>query len=309
MPRDLFEYVLQPEMQKLLGHFSSLPGVRTGFFSLTGEAVFIGKDLPSCAYCTRLRQSPDVDARCKALDRKMFSRARRLNVPVSYTCHGGLTEAVVPVAQHGRCLGFVMIGQFRTHLHPARSYSHSGDATPLPPSPPPAFLRQIVPEKLSTELLRLYKRTPVFSRNQVEDMLQLLRLLVEHIARHSLVNLKDFDLVQPLLEQIENNPGATLSIAEAAARIGRSPSSLSQRFRKLTGDSFRRYQIRRKLQEAKQLLETFPHLPVKDVAQRAGFEDPLYFSRVFRKHFGVSPSAKKKGKGERERGGGGRGGD
>ena len=32
-------------------------------------------------------------------------------------------------------------------------------------------------------------------------------------------------------------------------------------------------------------------MPVKEVAARVGYEDPLYFSRLFRRRRGVPPSA------------------
>ena len=42
--------------------------------------------------------------------------------------------------------------------------------------------------------------------------------------------------------------------------------------------------------EAARLLR-FTHLSVGEVAFRAGFEDPLYFSRAFKRHHGEPPLA------------------
>ena len=47
---------------------------------------------------------------------------------------------------------------------------------------------------------------------------------------------------------------------------------------------------RRRLREARRLLLTTT-LPVKEVARRCGYEDPLYFSRVFHQHTGQPPLA------------------
>ncbi|RRJ64848.1 AraC family transcriptional regulator [Paenibacillus oralis] len=44
-----------------------------------------------------------------------------------------------------------------------------------------------------------------------------------------------------------------------------------------------------KLQAASRELY-FSKVPIKDIAMSYGFEDPLYFSRLFRKTFGLSPN-------------------
>ncbi len=44
-----------------------------------------------------------------------------------------------------------------------------------------------------------------------------------------------------------------------------------------------------RMQRAAELL-THTELPVIQVAQSVGYEDPLYFSRVFRQRWGVSPT-------------------
>lgn len=262
------EYVLQPEAQNMLGSFSSLLNVRTAFFSLDGRELFSGLGRPVCDYCRMLREDPSKNAACVQLDKTMCDRARTTQQPVCYTCHGQLTEAVIPVILADRCIGFLMVGQFRTLEEAALEETRSG-----------------LPEA--------YLQTPVLSAGQVDDMLRMLGLMVEFITRHYLVSMKDFDVIQPLIESIEANPAQTLDLKEAARRIGRSPSSLSHLFKKLTGSGFRQYQIARKIEEADRLLLAFPLMPVKEVAERTGFEDPLYFSRLYRKHRGRSPSAQR----------------
>ena len=43
-----------------------------------------------------------------------------------------------------------------------------------------------------------------------------------------------------------------------------------------------------RLEQAMRLLQT--DMRVKDVAHAVGYDDPLYFSRLFRRHYGCSPS-------------------
>ena len=45
----------------------------------------------------------------------------------------------------------------------------------------------------------------------------------------------------------------------------------------------------KRLYEARRLLGDW-RLGIKQVAEQSGYENPLYFSRVFRRHFGLPPS-------------------
>ena len=60
-------------------------------------------------------------------------------------------------------------------------------------------------------------------------------------------------------------------------------------FRTNVGMSYNEWVLNMKIQRAKELMKTNPKLLVKDVAEKIGYE-PLYFSTVFNKYVGMSPS-------------------
>jgi AraC-like DNA-binding protein len=68
-----------------------------------------------------------------------------------------------------------------------------------------------------------------------------------------------------------------------------SPNHLSTLFRKYVGIPIRQYILQQRLREAKRLLEN-SECTIKEAAYRLGFNDPLYFSRIFKKYFLVPPS-------------------
>lgn len=65
-----------------------------------------------------------------------------------------------------------------------------------------------------------------------------------------------------------------------AAVAGLSPSHFNTLFRATTGYPPVDYHIRLRMHRACQLLDT-TELPIKEIATRLGYEDPLYFSRAF----------------------------
>lgn len=83
---------------------------------------------------------------------------------------------------------------------------------------------------------------------------------------------------------------ARTSVAELAAMVGVSPSHLTALFREQVGMPPLRYQRDLRLARARELLDT-GGLPVAAVAAACGYDDPLYFSRVFAAVHGVSPTA------------------
>ena len=80
-----------------------------------------------------------------------------------------------------------------------------------------------------------------------------------------------------------------LSLNEVAAMFGISPSYLSQLFSKYNETGFSEYINTCKINEAKRLLKE-ENLKVYEVADMLGFESAFYFSKVFKKLEGISPS-------------------
>ncbi len=66
---------------------------------------------------------------------------------------------------------------------------------------------------------------------------------------------------------------------------------LSRKAHELLGERLGTVSRRQKLELACSLLETRSvDFSIAEIARRVGYEDPLYFSKVFRRHVGMSPS-------------------
>ncbi|MCI8600713.1 MAG: AraC family transcriptional regulator [Oscillospiraceae bacterium] len=89
---------------------------------------------------------------------------------------------------------------------------------------------------------------------------------------------------------ISRNYILDISNEDIASFVGVSPSHLYRVFSLELGVSPTRFLTNYRLSEAAALLQS-TGMSVSEVAASVGFKDPLYFSRVFRKVKGVSPSA------------------
>lgn len=81
-----------------------------------------------------------------------------------------------------------------------------------------------------------------------------------------------------------------IDLDACAARCCLSRSRFTHLFTEVHGRSPYRYQQELRLEQARELL-AYSSLSVSEIAEQLGFEDALYFSRLFRRGFGVPPSA------------------
>ncbi|MCK6473804.1 MAG: AraC family transcriptional regulator [Planctomycetes bacterium] len=95
--------------------------------------------------------------------------------------------------------------------------------------------------------------------------------------------------VERAVEYVRDHFSEPLDLQEVAVHVGVSAGYLSALFTRTLGRSFTDYLASCRLEEAERLLAQ-PSLSVKEVAVRVGIQNPLYFSRLFRKHTGFSPS-------------------
>lgn len=272
-------HTIHRKVSEIFDLYTELHGIRISLFNPDGTLIYPDPDgRPDCGHCRLLRQQLGMDSKCRALDQKMMEQALARGEMVTYTCHAGMIEVVAPLFVDGEVAGFVMPGQFRSEATPAQSpYLHLGG------------------EKLQAE----YEQTPIYPEEKIEILLSLFQLLIEFIISKQLIHHKDYDLVHPVIEAIQDNPKCDLSLNAAAQLVGRSPSTVSRLFKKMTGHSFKQYQTAHRMELAAQRLRTLSNHPIGDIARSIGYDDPLYFSRAFRKFYGLSPSQYRAGQSER----------
>ncbi|MEM1405204.1 MAG: ATP-binding protein [Bacteroidota bacterium] len=80
------------------------------------------------------------------------------------------------------------------------------------------------------------------------------------------------------------------SIDQLCDKVGLSRSNLFRKMKSITGSSPSDLIQEIKMNKAKELLANEPHARIEDVAYRTGFNDPRYFSTLFKKHFKKTPS-------------------
>lgn len=258
--------LVAPPARRLLDAFSRLTGARIGIYDHAFREVSVGRDRRGmCAFCSRLRRDPALDAACRAEDlRRRLAAAERGGL-VAYRCHAGMDEAVMPLSEDGRLVGWVMVGQFRTRAAPPRA------------------LLAAAPARERAALMRAFAAAPLAARRG--DVLSLFTALVSGIAAQRLVAPRRDPLLERLLA-----PGRTVTLAQAARAAGIGRTGMARRARAALGCGLRQAQVRARLERAATLLRGGAVRTVAEAARRAGFSDPAYFTRLWTRHRGTTPS-------------------
>ncbi len=140
-----------------------------------------------------------------------------------------------------------------------------------------AFIKMINHHSLGTPKHRVAARGSLVS------------LLAALAAEGESAQAEPSDTVFRMLEYVHLNWQKPLSLADIAGRVNLSESRVSHLFKDATGKSVHRYIADLRIAAAKEFLSS-TGFSIARIGEMVGFEDPLYFSRVFRAAVGVSPT-------------------
>lgn len=260
--KSALELILSDEVQSLLDDFAALIDARVTLFGPDGTRMRRGKEMCNSEFCRHIQSCPGGLEKCLAMDEAKRQEAVRTKDVLLYRCHAGAHEIVAPVFIHGKCAGFLMIGQFRVD-----------DA--LPSGDP--------------GLEKFYRQLPKFTREKLTAITGLFRTLIDYISIRELAVLQSDQLRLDIDRYIAQHGHEDIRLPDMAKKLGRSVSSISQFLRRNYGTGFKELLINHRLHLAESFLRSNPEATVAEAAFAAGFQDQFYFSRLFRNRRGMTP--------------------
>jgi len=151
-----------------------------------------------------------------------------------------------------------------------------------------------VPEQSTADLFQTYKLN---SRRvtSIDQAIKLSEKLIEESCKLAL-NQKSGKYSKPVqaaVQYIHKHLGEEISMDELAAHSFLSSNRLSTRFKEDVGIPVSAYIVRERMYAAAELL-IYTNMEIQHISSTVGILDANYFSRCFRREFGVSPSAYRK---------------
>lgn len=239
-----------------------------------GSQYYINADRRNLPFCRMLSRHPNSNVLCTQCNEAANAWCRENRAFHCYYCHAQLVEMMYPVVFEGRYLGHVSIGQFR-------SRGRTADA---------AFFQEM--SRLtgdSAELLkRAYHSQPLISEEEIRGAELLLKLTAGYLCSSGVFIHDKRDIIDSIERYVLDHLAESLTLESIARQMYMNPTYLSSLYRRATGrtlfEHIRSVRITRAV-----YLFTNSTLSVAEISRAVGFQDPNYFSKVFRSEHGCSP--------------------
>ena len=228
-------------------------------------------------YCVFVKSFDGVWQHC--IERQCKIREKCKEGSFCGSCFAGVREFIYPIKQCDELLGFISVSGYKSDksesyiARVAKKYNISEENLAVAYS----SLKFDTPKKEWVDTLIL----------PLCNMLELAYIKAEETA------IADNDPIKDILKYIKRIHTQKIALEDVCKHFGYSRSYISHVFKKRTGQSFREYLTKLRLDDAKSLLE-YSNLTVTEIALSVGFSDSTYFSNVFKTKFGISPSAYRK---------------
>jgi len=267
------EIVLADDVQVVLDSYSASFGVRTLLYSPRGDIIAIGSTgAVNARYCRLLQDRLFGVGTCADLDERKRREANDAGRLISYRCHAGLLETLMPLYSGDHLVGYAAWGQVR-----------SADL-------PPAGLLSAWGHRYDTdELLAAYDELPFIAADRIAAVTQLFVMSMQYmLSRHMITPRRDVD-VQRIVDYIAEHVDRPITLGEVAALVHRSESSVSHLFTARLGRSFKRTLVEAKLEKAEEHMRDDPGITIAEAADRVGYSDPFHFSSIYKRYRGYPP--------------------
>lgn len=226
------------------------------------------------SHCVYVKTFPEANRHCVKNQHKVFEKCK--NEAFCGTCYAGVREFIYPIMKNGETVGFISVSGYK---------NENGES----------YLKKIA-EKFNIPIENLKKSyknlNDSFPEKKEIDVLifPLLSMLELSYLKAENINESGDEII---IRYVRKHRCEDITIDTLCRKFSCSQSYISRLFKKHTGEGFREYLTKLRLNDAKMLL-MHSTLSITEIAFSVGFCDSNYFSGVFKKNIGIPPRAYRK---------------
>ncbi len=262
------------KLSNLLYDFYLIAGVRVGFFDVDGREI-VAHPANHSPYCKEIRLSSAAQNECLKCDNVAYQHAKTSSEPYMYRCHAGLVEMVVPIKENNTLLGFLMMGQIRTE--PSEKLEQN-------------FVVHLKNMGLNAEMLKdMFNDNKVVEVRMLEAYARILKACSAYVLLEKCIRLQDEPLVLGLDRFIRENLSKPLNIPFLCNNLTIGKTTLCKQVKQEFNLTVTELIRLRRVEAAREMLQKSDYT-IAEVSEQVGISDYNYFTKIFKKQTGVTPS-------------------
>jgi AraC-like DNA-binding protein len=154
--------------------------------------------------------------------------------------------------------------------------------------------------ELYAAIEREWTAADAFSSDAIRAYLGELFVLIARGVQSNKVKKEESPIVECAVRYIHAHFAEPITLGAVAAACYTGREHLSRTFKRATGFGFSEYLTAYRLKHAQAMLLSRPSQRISDVALSCGFSDGNYFSKVYRRVYGITPTEERAARNERE---------
>lgn len=231
------------------------------------------------AFCAAIAAQPGGYERCVRCDGEALKDIRSTQKMKKYYCHAGLIEIALPVTENGKIIATILLGQMLDDSPRDEQWKRVSRACAWYPDM----------EQLYQYFLRL-KRV---SNQQINACTEIVHACVSEARLEGIVASSNQDEIHRLISYLDTHYDGELSVEAICRELSIGKTRLYQLCKARLGKTIVQLINERRLEASKELLATTDQ-SIQFIADTVGIPDSNYFTKVFRKYEGVTPSEYRK---------------
>lgn len=231
-------------------------------------------------FCALIKSSPIGNKRCLLCDQEICGKAKASKKPESHLCHAGLWDTAIPLVNDDTVYGYFMFGQGKGPDRPLADralFEQLGTDLQLPPD----------------RLYETYLSLPTLDTTVIDSSLYILETAIPYLFSSSYINYTDNELICMIDAYINENITEKLTASDICDEFRISKTRLYSLSESWHGKSLGKYILDKRMKKARKLL-TNTDDAVSKICIDVGIPDYNYFSKVFKRYYGVPPKQYRK---------------
>lgn len=262
------------KLKSLLQNFYVLTAIRIAVFDENyKEVISYPPDISS--FCTVIRKDPKALENCRLCDRNACILSKRQLQFQRYECHAGLTEVVTPIRLNNLLVGYLIIG----HISPFQDFNEGWQH----------ILKCCDKYRVDLDALKAaFHNRRYISEEYISSASHIMNCVASYLCISHMAALKNDSLFVQMDRYIYTHLTEDLSAARLCEYFSVSRTRIYKIAEENFGMGISEYIRSIRIQKAKELLLQ-TELPINHVASSVGINDYNYFTKLFRKHTGITP--------------------